>query len=314
MLQPVTLHTGRVVYKGLAPQTPEYRGRLLGKRSMFARLGAPPASCLQSGNYFLDMYFNGTDGNKPVYGCCTGAAWMEILNLAYGIAVPESVAMTAFKAARLLNGANILDVLNFAETYPITVNGIPYVFGPSATVDYSDPTAIKNGIATYKAVYWGIDASFLEKCVGDTSGWVAPIITRPLTNYDHAVFSPDYATLDQLATYINQQRGVTVTIGSLDPQMLCVSLDTWDTLGIVPMQSASGQPLTICNTTGEGHVVESFPSAPTGPQQSAPAVADSFTHPDSNADSARPARPSHAEGPGNRPCPRTAARDGPGRR
>jgi hypothetical protein len=251
MLTEVTLHTGRKVMKGLEPHTAAYRGRLLGKRSMYARLGAPPASCFQSGNFFLDMYFN----NR--YGCCTGAAWMEMLNRAYGIAVPEAVAMAAFKAARLLNGANILDVLNFAETYKITVNGKDYVFGPSATIDYSDPTAIQTGISTYEGVYCGIDAGFLEKCVGDTSGWVAQVITRAMQNYDHAIWLPDYGTLDEAATYINKERGVTVTIGSLDPQMSVATLDTWGTLGIVPLAT------TIVNTVGEAHVIESFPSAPT---------------------------------------------------
>ena len=259
-IQEVTLHTGRRVFKGLLPQTPEYRGRLFGKRSMYARMGSPPAHYLQSGNYFLDMYFNST------YGCCTGSAWMEILNLAYGIAVPEATAMALFRQAHLLNGANIQDVLDFAETHPAVVDGKPYLFGPSSTINYGDPTAIKNGISTYKVVYWGLDASFLEKCVGDTSGWIAPVITKNLSNYDHAVFSPDYGTLDECATYLNKQRGVTVTIGSLDPDMLCVTLDTWGTLGIVPMCSADGtKKYTICNTTGEAHVIESFPSAPIVP-------------------------------------------------
>ena len=80
-LQEVTLHTGRRVMKGLTRHTPEYRGRLLGRRSMRRRRGASPASCLQSGDYWLDMYFNAT------YGCCTGSAWMEILNYVYGIKV-----------------------------------------------------------------------------------------------------------------------------------------------------------------------------------------------------------------------------------
>ncbi len=259
-LQEVTLHTGRRVMKGLTRHTPEYRGRLLGKRSMRRRRGASPASCLQSGDYWLDMYFNAT------YGCCTGSAWMEILNYVYGIKVPEDVAMAAFRAANLLNGANELDVLDFAETYPVVVNGQGYVFGPSSTVDYSNVEAIKDAISAHKAVYWGVDAGYLQQCVGDVSGWVAPIITTPQTNYDHAVFSPDYATLDACATYINQQRGVTVSIGSLDPQMLCCTLDTWDTLGIVPLLSSDGKTkLTICNTSGEAHVIESFPAPAPAP-------------------------------------------------
>ena len=257
-IQEITLHTGRKVLKGLDPQTPAYRGRLLGKRSMFARLGSPPASCLQSGNYYLNMYWNNQ------YGCCTGSAITEIINLAYGVQVDPKVALAWFKAHRLLNGANELDVLDAAEKDPFIVDGKPYIVGPSSTVDYSDATAIENAISTYKAVYWGVDASYLEKCVGDTSGWVAPVIKRPLQNYDHAVFSPDYGTLDECATYLNKQRGVTVTIGSLDSTMLCCTLDTWGTLGIVPMP-------TILNTTGEAHAIESFPSVPTPPPGPGPA-------------------------------------------
>lgn len=251
--QEITLKNGRRVMKGMNPITPAYRGRLQGARSMRKRSKAAPASCFQSGKYALDMYFNSQ------YGCCTGVAWVEILNYVYGIFVPEDVAMAAFRAAGLLNGANILDVLNFAETYPIVVDGKSYEFGATVTLDNTDPDAIMSGISSNKAVYWGIDAGFLQQCVRDVSGWVAPIITEPQTNYDHAVFSPDYGTLDAAARYINQQRGATVTIGSLDPQMLVVTVDTWDTLGIVPLRSASGKPLTICNTTGEAHVIESFP-------------------------------------------------------
>jgi hypothetical protein len=257
-LIPVTLEqTGRVVLKGLTPFTPEYVGRLLGKRSMRAPRFAAPPSCLQSGSYYLNMYWNSD------YGCCTGSALVEILNMVYGIKVPLDVALAWFKSHQILNGANELDVLNAAESDPVVVEGVAYVIGASSTLDYSNPEAIKQGISSYKAVYWGLDAGFLTQCVGDVSGWVAPIIKRPNTNYDHAVFSPDYGTLDECATYINKQRGVTVTIGSLDPTMPCVTLDTWGTLGIVPLET------TITNVTGEAHVIEAFPAGtpyiPDGP-------------------------------------------------
>ncbi len=52
---------------------------------------------------------------------------------------------------------------------------------------------------------------------------------------------------------------MTVTIGSLDPTMLCATLDTWDTLGIVPLET------TIVNTSGEAHVIESFPAPSPAP-------------------------------------------------
>lgn len=241
--------TGRRVMKGLQPHTAEYRGRLLGKRSMRRRRLASPATCLQSGNYFLNMYWNAT------YGCCTGSALVEIINDVYGVQVDPNVALDWFRAHNILDGANELDVLNAAETDPLVVNGQGYVIGPSVTFDYADVEAVKDAISAHKVAYWGVDAGYLQQVVGDVSGWVAPVITTPQTNYDHAVFSPDYGTLDELATYLNKQRGVTVTLGSLDPQMLGCTLDTWDTLGIVPMP-------TIGNTTGEAHAIESFP-APT---------------------------------------------------
>ena len=266
-MQEITLPnspTGRKVLKGLNPFDAGYVGRLLGHRSMAAPRFAPPARCLQSGQYYLDMYWNSK------YGCCTGSALVEIINLVYGVKVTEAAALAWFKAHRILNGANELDVLTWAETDPVVVDGKPYVIGPSVTLNYSDPQAIMSAIAANKVVYWGIDSSFLEKCVGDVSGWVAPI-TRNLTNYDHAVFSPDYGTLDECATYLNKERGVTVTIGSLDPKMLCVTLDTWGTLGLVPMLSADGtKKLTICNTTGEAHTITDFPSAPIIPNPEPP--------------------------------------------
>ena len=246
----ITLHTGRKVMKGLHAHDANYRGRLLGKRSMVKQAVAPPSSCLQSAQYYLNIYFNAT------YGCCTGSALVEIINMVYGVIVPQDVALAWFKAHHILNGADELTVLTSAETDPLTVSGTNYVIGPSATLDYTDPVAIQSAIAFHKCVYWGVDAAYLEKCVGNDSGWVAPIITRDQTNYDHAVFSPDYGTLDECAKYINEQRGVTVTIGSLDPSTPCCTLDTWGTLGIVPMQ-------TIEHTTGEAHVIESFPNLPT---------------------------------------------------
>ena len=218
---------------------------------MRRRRGAqPPSSCLQSAQYYLNIYFNAT------YGCCTGSALVEIINMVYGVVVSQEDALVWFRAHHILNGANEIDVLDAAETDPIIVGSTDYVIGPSATLDYTDSSAIEEAIAFNKCVYWGVDAAYLQKCVGDVSGWVAPVIKTPQTQYDHAVFSPDYGTLDQLATYINQERGVTVTIGSLDPTMLCCSLDTWGTLGIVPMP-------TIQNTTGEAHMIESWPNLPT---------------------------------------------------
>ena len=262
-LQEVTLSTGRRVFKGLAPHTPDYRGRLLGKRSMLAPATPPPASCLQSGSYYLNMYSNDT------YGCCTGSALVEIINYVYGVKVDPTVALAWFRAHGILNGANELDVLTWAETDPVDVAGLAYKIGPSATLDYSDPVAIQAGIATNKAVYWGVDAGYLQQCVGNSSGWVAPVINNYQQNYDHAVFSPDYGTLDECATYLNKERGVTVTIGSLDPKMSCVTIDSWNTLGIVPMQ-------TVLHTTGEAHVIESFPKpgvAPVNPPPPTPTPA-----------------------------------------
>ena len=169
--------------------------------------------------------------------------------------------MAAFRAANLLNGANELDVLDFAETYPVVVNGQGYVFGPSSTVDYSNVEAIKDAISAHKAVYWGVDAGYLQQCVGDVSGWVAPIITTPQTQYDHAVFSPDYATLDQCATYINQQRGVTVTYRfSLDPTMLCCHVGHLGHAGHRAPAVSDGKTDHRLNTSGEAHVIESFPA------------------------------------------------------
>ena len=257
-VQQVTLKTGRVVYKGLHPHTAAYRGRLLGKRSMAKPCALAPASCLQSGNYFLDMYWNAT------YGCCTGSALVEIINMVFGVQVSEAEALAWFKAHGILNGANEIDVLDWAETDPIVVNGQNYLIGPSATFDYTDQNAIFTAISDHKCAYWGVDASYLQQCVGNVSGWVAPLITTPMQNYDHAVFSPDYGTLDQLATYLNKERGVTVQLGSLDPTMLGCTLDTWDTIGIVPLP-------TIFNTTGEAHVIESFPApTPVPPTPPAP--------------------------------------------
>jgi len=76
-----------------------------------------------------------------------------------------------------------------------------------------------------------------------------------MQNIDHSVFTPDYGTLGQLAAYLNQQRGCTVTLGSLDPNMMGYTLYTWQTLGIVPLP-------TWVNQCGESHAIETFP-APT---------------------------------------------------
>lgn len=266
-LQEVTLHTGRKVLKGLEPHTPAYRGRLAGKRSMSVPRALAPSSCLQSAAYYLNMYFNAT------YGCCTGSALVEIINMAYGVTVSQDVALAWFKAHHILNGANELDVLDWAETDPVNVNGQNYVIGPSATVNYMDSIAVNTAISSSKCVYLGIDAGWLQQVVGDVSGWVMPVYNTPIQNYDHAVFTPDYATLDQAATYINHERGVTVTIGSLDPQMPVYTLDTWGTIGIVPLPSWQNQ-------TGECHVIESFPSslpAP-GPTPTPPPAPVPLTH------------------------------------
>ena len=253
----VTLKTGRVVQKGLNAHTPGYMSRLMGCRSLHERIGDPPPFCFNSGDFIEDM----DDNDKA--GDCVTATIANILSMVWGIHVPAAVAYAWARSHGWLNGADILTALQAAMRDPFVVNGQAYTLGPSVTVSWTDTKATYNAISTYKCLDLGVDASLLQQHVGDTDGWVLPVVITPLVNIDHSVFSPDYGTLDQLARYLNKQRGVTITLGSLDPNMMGYTLYTWQTLGIVPLPTWVAQ-------TGEAHAIESFPAPTPAPMPPTP--------------------------------------------
>ncbi len=269
----LTLHTGRVVSKGMRPHTPAYRDHLraayapFGNHHKLRALPPPPALIVNSVGVVLDNYGNGgvADPNDTSYTgdpvgdctCNTLATAMVVLSQCTNLSGGQLV----FAAAMVVNwyfsqtggvdsGCNILDVLDALENTPMTdTSGKPWTIGPSGVIDYTSQPQVQQALNLFKVLDMGVDASPLEAVVGNSDGWVVSGVKRPITNYDHSVPVFDFGT----AGAIFDAWKIPLPTNAINADTVGVGGSTWGTKGFYELES-------YINMSGEAHAIITAPA------------------------------------------------------
>src|SRR5438477_1624820 len=132
------------------------------------------------------------------------------------------------KQHKVLNGANLVDVLDAMMSKGFAQDGRTYDDGPYTAVDWTNPAILQNAIA-HGPVKIGVAADQLEKAVPNPphSGWFATDFEED-SNEDHCVSLCGYGSFAWLAS----QLGVKVPKG-LESANPGYGLFTWDSVGII---------------------------------------------------------------------------------
>ena len=133
------------------------------------------------------------------------------------------------RAHRLLNGAELTDVMDIMREDGLPIEGKRYGDGTYHAVDWT------NDAILCAAIYQGpvkiaVAADQLENAVKSTSGWVLTGAHID-ASYDHCVSLCGYGTLDELAALLNVQLGIA------DGTARGYLLFTWGTIGIIDQAS-----------------------------------------------------------------------------
>jgi hypothetical protein len=132
------------------------------------------------------------------------------------------------KAHNVLNGANLVDVLDAMTTTGFQQGGHTYDDGPHVAVDWTNTALLQNAIA-HGPVKIGVAADQLEATVPNPpkNGWFATGFHQD-TNEDHCVSLCGYGSFSWLAGQLGVQvpQGVNGTTPGY-------GLFTWDSIGII---------------------------------------------------------------------------------
>lgn len=148
------------------------------------------------------------------------------------IFISDAEVETWAKQNKVLNGANLVDVLDLMMSKGFKQGGHTYDDGPHTAVDWTNPAILQNAIA-HGPVKIGVAADQLQAVVPDPpkNGWFATGFHQD-TNVDHCVSLCGYGSFTWLAT----QLGVTVPAG-VDGNNPGYGLFTWDSIGIIDQPS-----------------------------------------------------------------------------
>lgn len=130
----------------------------------------------------------------------------------------------------VLNGAYLLEVLQWMQQAGFSQSGTTYNDGTPAAVDYSNAAVLTNAISQ-GPVKIGVAASQLMNVVGSINGWFGTRFSSD-QNLDHCVSLCGYGTMAWLA----QQLGVSLPSG-VDGTQPGYLLFTWNTIGIIDVPS-----------------------------------------------------------------------------
>ena len=135
-------------------------------------------------------------------------------------------------AHHVLNGASLVEVLDWMTTVGFTQNGHTYDDGPHTAVNWTNAAVLHNAIA-HGPVKIGIAADQLETVwhAHPKSGWLATGFKQD-NNEDHCVSLCGYGTI----AWLSAQLGVPVpahVVGTAP----AYGLFTWDTIGIIDQPS-----------------------------------------------------------------------------
>jgi hypothetical protein len=128
----------------------------------------------------------------------------------------------------VLNGANLVDVLDAMINDGFKQGGHTYDDGPHVAVDWTNAALLQNAIA-HGPVKIGVAANQLDKVISDPpkNGWFATGFQQD-TNEDHCVSLCGYGTFAWLASQLGVQ--VPPGIAGTTPGY---GLFTWDSIGII---------------------------------------------------------------------------------
>jgi hypothetical protein len=154
------------------------------------------------------------------------------------IFISENEVITWATAHGILQGANLVEVLQWMETGGFLQDGSTYDDGKYLSVDFTNSTALQSAISLgpvklgvagdqLNTVWWGAGGS----SAGGVSGWFATGFNTD-SNYDHCVSLCGYGTLAWLA----QQLNVQVPSG-IDGTKQGYAMFTWDSIGIIDVPS-----------------------------------------------------------------------------
>lgn len=183
---------------------------------------APPAAYLVLPTT-LSYWLNDEDGD-----CVTAE---EAFNKACdGILIADSTVQTWASQYGFLNGADLPTVMQQMASSGFKQNGNTYNDGPFVTVDLTQWSEVASA-ASAGRIKIGVASSQEQNVVGQTNGWFA-LDFQPDPNEDHCNAICGQGSLQQLSTWLN----VTPPVGK-DPNMQCVAVFTWKTVGIMSFTS-----------------------------------------------------------------------------
>jgi hypothetical protein len=144
------------------------------------------------------------------------------------IFIPDAEVEKWAKQHNVLNGANLVDVLDAMKTKGFQQGGHTYDDGPNVAVDWTNAALLQNAVA-HGPVKIGVAADQLEAAVPNppTNGWFATGFKQD-TNEDHCVSLCGYGSFSWLAS----QLGVQVPQGA-DGTTPGYGMFTWDSIGII---------------------------------------------------------------------------------
>ncbi len=129
---------------------------------------------------------------------------------------------------KVLNGANLVDVLDLMQKKGFQQGGHTYDDGPHTAVDWTNAALLQNAIA-HGPVKIGVAADQLDGVVPNppTNGWFATGFKQD-TNEDHCVSLCGYGSF----SWLGSQLGVKLPPG-IDGATPGYGLFTWDSIGII---------------------------------------------------------------------------------
>lgn len=172
----------------------------------------------------LSMWHNDVDGD-----CVT--AEEAFAKSCGGTFITDDTVLAWATANGVLNGADLITVLDTMQTAGFAQDGNTYNDGPSSSVDWTNPYALQNAIAQ-GPVKIGVAADQLENTVPEppTNGWLATGFTED-SNEDHCVSLCGYGQ----ASWLLEQLAAKLPDGADD--FPAYALFTWDSIGVIDIPS-----------------------------------------------------------------------------
>jgi hypothetical protein len=173
----------------------------------------------------LSMWLNDVDGD-----CVTAEEAFKCACNSPEIFITDDTVLAWATANNVLNGADLITVLDIMRTAGFQQGGSVYNDGPVSVVDWTNTTALQNAIAQ-GPVKIGVAADQLQSAVPDppTNGWFATGFQKD-SNEDHCVSLCGYGSVGWLAN----QLGVGSPVPGDTP---AYALFTWDSIGIIDVPS-----------------------------------------------------------------------------